>query len=99
VSGFSNPSWNWIVSWGEVAPNSEWPKRLSLDELRGTVGVRSEQPANDSERKSLEDILAAYQAVAKNNEDAVVIKLPEFKETLEALQEYLQPRDARPVED
>jgi hypothetical protein len=84
---------------GEVAPNSEWPKRLSLDELRGAVGVRSEQPANDSERKSLEDILAAYQAVAKNNEDAVVNKLPEFNETLEALQEYLQPRDARPVED
>jgi hypothetical protein len=84
---------------GKVAPNSEWPKRLSLDELRAAIPVSSEQPGSDSERKSLEEILAVYQAVAKNNEDAVVNKLPEFKQTLEALQEYLKPRDARPAKD
>ncbi len=84
---------------GKVAPNSEWPKRLSLDELRGAIPVNSEQPASDSERKSVEDILATYQEVAKNKQNSVVNELLEFKQTLEALQEYLKPRDARPAKD
>jgi hypothetical protein len=83
----------------KVAPNSEWPKRLSLDELRGVVSVSSEQPANDSERKAVEDILRTYEAIAKDKENAIVSELPEFKETLEALQEYLKPSDAQPAED
>ena len=37
--------------------------------------------------------------LAKNDEDAVVNKLPEFKETLEALQEYLKPSDVPPPKD
>jgi hypothetical protein len=83
----------------KVAPDKGWPKRLSLDELRGAISVASEQPANDNERKSLEDIVETYQAIANNNEHAVVNELPEFKETLEALQEYLKPLDARRRKD
>jgi hypothetical protein len=83
----------------KVAPDSEWPKRLSLDELRAVVSVSGDQPGDDSERRLLEDILAAYQAVAKNNEDAVVNKLPEFKEILAVLQEYLTPSDAQQAEE
>jgi hypothetical protein len=83
----------------KITPDGEWPKRLSLDELRIAIPVLSEQPANDSERKSLEEILKSYQAIAKNKQDSVVNELPEFKETLEALQEYLSPLDVRRRQD
>jgi hypothetical protein len=79
----------------KVAPDSEWPKRLSLDELRVTISVTSQQPASDDERKSMEKILAIYQAVANNEQDAVVNQMPEFKKTLDWLQEYLSPIDLR----
>jgi hypothetical protein len=78
-----------------VAPGSDWPKRLSLDELRAAISTTSEQPATDDERESAKKIVAAFQAVAKSEADAVVNELPEFKETLEALQEYLKPLDDR----
>lgn len=80
----------------KVAPGSEWPKRLSLDLLRVAVSVSSEQPENDSDRKSMEDVLKTYQAVAKNDADGVVNQLPEFKATLQTLNEYLKPRDEEP---
>lgn len=78
-----------------VKPDGDWQKRLSFDELRVDVPVQSEQPANDSERKSLEAILETYQAIAKNDQQSAVNELPEFKETLAALQEYMSPPDAR----
>jgi hypothetical protein len=78
-----------------VAPGSDWPKRLSLDELRAAISTTSEQPATDDERESTKKIVAAFQAVANNEADAVVNQLPEFKETLGALQEYLKPLDDR----
>jgi hypothetical protein len=79
----------------DVAPGSDWPKRLSLNELRAAISATSEQPATDDERESTKKIVAAFQEVANNEADAVVNELPEFKETLEALQEYLKPLDDR----
>ena len=55
------------------------------------ISAVGQQPASDAERKTIEGILATYQAVAKNKDDAVVNQLPEFKETLERLNEYLSP--------
>ena len=78
----------------KVAPDKEWSKRLSLDELRA-VSAFSEQPANDSQRQALENTLKVYQAVAKEDQSADISKLPEFKETLAALQAYLAPIDVR----
>ncbi len=78
----------------KVAPNQEWTKRLSLDKLRD-VPVFSEQPTGDAQRAVLEDILKTYQAVAKEEQSAKVRNLPEFKQTLEAIQKYLSPLDVR----
>jgi hypothetical protein len=83
----------------KVAPDGDWQERLSLDDLRLAVPMLSEQPAGDGERKSLDRILETYQAVAKNDQDAVVNELPQFKETLAALQGYLSPLDARQRQD
>ena len=72
---------------------------MSLDDLEVSVSMTSDQPANDRDRKSLAEILETYQATAKNKDDAVVNQLPEFKETLQALQEYLKQRDDPPSKD
>jgi hypothetical protein len=83
----------------KVKPDKGWSKRLSIDQLEVTVSMTSDQPASDSDRKSLEEILKSYQAIAKDQDDAVVNQLTEFKETLEALQEYLNPRDRQPPKE
>lgn len=83
----------------KVAPENAWPKRLSLAQLEVTVSMTSDQPRSDSDRKSLEEIVKTFQEVAKSKDDAAVTQLPEFKETLEALQQYLKPADAPPSKD
>jgi hypothetical protein len=82
-----------------VAADKGWSKRLSIDQLEVTVSMTSDQPASDSDRKSLEEILKSYRAIAKDEDDAVVSQLTEFKETLKALQEYLRPRDRQPPKE
>ena len=74
----------------KVAPDKDWSKRLSLVDLGVSVSMTSDQPGSDSDRKSLTKILETFQTIAKSKEDTVVNQLPEFKETLEALQEYLK---------
>lgn len=78
----------------KVAPDKGWSKRLSLDELRG-VPAFSLLPKDDSQRTALEKILKTYQGVAKDDSAANISKLPEFKQTLDALQNYLTPIDVR----
>lgn len=78
----------------KVSPDSGWSKRLSLEELR-FVPVFSEQPADDNQRKTLEKILKTYQTVATDDQSAAINSLPEFKQTLDSIQEYLSPIDVR----
>ena len=78
----------------EVAPDKGYSERLSLDRLR-TVPVFSEQPSDDKDRRELQEIVKRYQAVAKDEKQSAVNQLPEFKQTLTALQEYLTPLDVR----
>ncbi len=79
---------------GKIAPKQEWSKHLSLDTLRA-VPVLSERPANDEQRAELEKILKTYQAVGSEDQSTSVSSLPEFKQTLEAIQQYLSPMDVR----
>jgi hypothetical protein len=83
----------------KVTPDKGWSKRLCIDQLEVTVSMTSDQPASDSDRESLEEILKSYQAIANDKDDALVNQLTEFKETLEALQEYLNPRDRQPPKE
>ena len=78
----------------EVAPNKGWSERLSLDQLRDTP-VFSDQPADAEQRTALEKILKTYQAVANEEQSAVVSKFPEFEQVVNAIQEYLTPIDVR----
>ncbi len=77
----------------EVAPDQGYSDRLALDRLR-VVPVFSQQPDDDN-RNELEQILKRYQAVAKDDKQAAVNQLPEFKQTLMALEEYMTPIDQR----
>ena len=83
----------------KVTLDKGWSKRLSIDQLEVTVSMTSDQPASDSDRESLEEILKSYQAIAKDKDDAVVNQLTEFKEALEALQQYLNPSDRPPPKE
>lgn len=78
----------------EVAPDKGYSDRLALDRLRA-VPVFSEQPTDDEHRKELEEILKRYQVVAKDDKQADVNQLPEFKRTLTVLEEYMTPIDQR----
>ena len=78
-----------------LATDEDWGQRLSLNELRTLIPVKSEQPASESERQSVEEILKNYQAIAKENQHSAVNQLPEFKQTLAAIEAYLSPLDAR----
>lgn len=78
----------------KVAPNQDWASRLSLDALR-TVPVLSEQPANDKQRSELEAILKAYKAFEDDTQAAAVNQLPEFKQVLTTLMQYLSPLEIR----
>ena len=77
----------------EVAPDKGYGERLAVDALRA-VPVFSEQP-DDDQRQALSEILKRYQAVASDDTQAAVNQLPEFKQTLTALEEYLTPLDQR----
>ena len=82
-----------------VAPDQGWQKRLSLDDLEVTVSMTSDHPASDSDHESLLKILEAYRKIANDKDAAVVNELPEFKQTLELLQEYVNPPDDQPPTD
>lgn len=78
----------------EVAPDAGWSDRLSLDMLR-SVPVSSEGPSDDAGRQRLNKILNTYQAIAKDEKNAEIAALTEFKRTMALMQEYLTPPDAR----
>jgi len=83
----------------QVAPDKGWPKRLSLADLGVTVSMTSDQPRSDADRKSVEGVVKTFQEIANNKDDAAITQLAEFKETLEALQQYLKPTDTPPSKD
>ena len=79
---------------GQVAPDTDWPERLSLDLLR-TVPLQGEQPSSDEARKKMDEILAAYREIARDEGSVEVNSLPEFKRTLSLIEVFMTPRESR----
>lgn len=78
----------------EVAAETSWPDRLSLDMLR-SVPVSSEEPSDDARRRQLNEVLMTYRAIASDEENVAITALPEFKRTTALIEEYLTPTDKR----